>query len=178
MSAPDSVQPYVTAFLDAAFERWFTTLSAVETGLSANPGLSGRLQDPTVDFRDRQRALDAILPADVDAPVRNLLYTMMQRGDLAYVDELAAVLRQRLSTVEAGPTEVEVVSAISLTEEQQHALERALNAEYEVALEFEYRVDPAIMGGMIVRIGDQLIDGSVATRLAAMKHSLGVSTAE
>ena len=38
-----------------------------------------------------------------------------------------------------------------------------------------YRVDPAILGGLIVRVGDKLIDGSVASRLAAMKQALGVT---
>ena len=44
-------------------------------------------------------------------------------------------------------------------------------------LNVHYRVDPAILGGLIVRVGDRLIDNSLAARLAAMRQTLGVTGA-
>ena len=73
---------------------------------------------------------------------------------------------------------VEVVSAIALTDEQRKSLDAKLEAQYGVNLSFSYRVDPAILGGLIVRVGDKLIDGSVASKLAAMKQTLGVTSDE
>ena len=71
-----------------------------------------------------------------------------------------------------------MVSAIALADEQRRALVAKLEAQYGRNLVYSYRVDPAILGGLIVRVGDKLIDGSVASKLAAMKQALGVTTAD
>jgi F-type H+-transporting ATPase subunit delta len=62
-----------------------------------------------------------------------------------------------------------------LTDEQRKNLVAKLEAQYGANLVYSYRIDPAILGGMIVRVGDKLIDGSVASKLAAMKQALGVT---
>jgi F-type H+-transporting ATPase subunit delta len=118
------------------------------------------------------------LPPDTDVAVRNLLYVMMRHDDLGAIVEVVEGLRERMSQAAEGPTPVEVVSAIALTEAQRKDLETKLISQYGAGLKFAYRVDPAILGGMIVRVGDKLIDGSVASRLAAMKQSLGVGSPE
>jgi F-type H+-transporting ATPase subunit delta len=53
-----------------------------------------------------------------------------------------------------------------------------LETQYGADLDVRYKVDPTILGGLIVRVGDKLIDGSVASRLAAMKQVLGVATVQ
>jgi F-type H+-transporting ATPase subunit delta len=78
----------------------------------------------------------------------------------------------------AGPTPVEVTTATPLEPDQRQALETKLISQYGANLAYEYKVDSAILGGMIVRVGDKLIDGSVASRLAALKQTLGVTTTE
>jgi F-type H+-transporting ATPase subunit delta len=71
-----------------------------------------------------------------------------------------------------------VTSAVALTDDQRIALASKLEAQYGAGLEIRYRLDPAILGGLIVRVGDKLIDGSLAARMAAMKRTLGVATEE
>ncbi len=178
MNAESHVQSYVTAFYEAAFDRWVGALEGAAVALTADPKLFNRLQDPNVDFAERQQLLDGVLAPDTDNAIRNLLYTMMQRDDLGAVTEVAEGLRKRMAQIGAGPTPAEVISAIPLTDAQRDAVEARLVAQYGPSLEFSYRVDPAILGGMIIRVGDKLIDGSVASRLAVMKQSLGVRTAE
>lgn len=177
MSA-DRVQSYVTAFYEAAVERWTSTLDGVASALAKNPQLMSRLNATDADFTGRQHLLDAVIPADADLPVRNLLYTLTQRGDLGSLSSIAAALRERARQAETAPVPVEVVSAIALTDDQQQRLAATLEAQYGAGLVFSYRVDPSILGGLIVRVGDKLIDGSVASKLAAMKQALGVTSAE
>jgi F-type H+-transporting ATPase subunit delta len=103
---------------------------------------------------------------------------LMQRGDLGLLPEVTAALRQRMRQTEAQPTQVEVVTAMPLDDAQREVLEAKLAAQHGAALAYTYRVNPAILGGVIVRVGDKLIDGSVASRLAAMKQALGVKNNE
>ena len=129
------------------------------------------------DFAQHQKLVDSLLPADADAPVRNLLYTLAQRGDLELLADLTDALEQRVRRVEIGPVEVEVTSAVPLIETERQALVEGLERQHGKGIAVHYRVDPGILGGLIIRVGDKLLDKSVASRLAAMKHTLGIAPA-
>jgi F-type H+-transporting ATPase subunit delta len=175
MNTEDRARVYADAFYAAGVERWIAALEGAAGKLAAERDLTGRLQASDTEFAARQPALNALLTADADAPVRNLVYTLAQRGDLALLADIAGALRARQARADVTSTRVEVVSAVALTAAEQQALAEKLSAKHGANLEFHYRVDPAILGGLIVRVGDQLIDGSVASRLAAMKQALGVN---
>jgi F-type H+-transporting ATPase subunit delta len=178
MSTADRARTYAQAFHEAAMERWLTALQAVSTRLAEDRGLAERLQATDADFSERRPLLDEVFPAETDPPVRNLAYTLMQRGDLDLLGQVVESLRQQIRRVDAEPAMVEVTSAVPLNTDQRSTLISRLEAEYGTGLDIHYRVDPAILGGLIVRIGDKLIDGSLATRMTAMKQALGVASAE
>ena len=72
-----------------------------------------------------------------------------------------------VGTEAAAGQKVTVTSAIELTGEEKVRVQKDLGAE-----DITYRVDPSILGGLIVRIGDQLVDNSVATQMAAMREAM------
>ena len=176
MNRQDRARSYAEAFYAAAFERWLAGLDVAAGALNAS--LLDRAQTSAQEFTARQPLLDSLLPADVDPPVRNLVYILAQRGDLGLLPEVVASLRARVARTGEAETRVEITSAVPLTESEQVGLADKLTAEYGSELQFNYRVDPAILGGLIVRIGDKLIDGSVASKLAAMKQTLGITSNE
>jgi F-type H+-transporting ATPase subunit delta len=171
-------QSYALAFYEAVMERSLATLQTISARLGEDPSLVERLQAADVDFSERQPLLEGVFPAETDAPVRNLVYTLMQRGDLGLLGEVAESLHQRMRRAETAAVAVEVTSAVALTDEQRAALVSKFEAQYGAGLEIHYRVDPAILGGLIVRVGDKLTDGSLATRMAAMRQALGLATGE
>ncbi len=175
MAGNERVQEYAKAFFDAAWERWFAALGGAAERLEQDPALAQRLSSGEGDPAQRQRTLDGLLPPGSDASVRGVLYTLMQRGDLALLPDVVAALRQQVAAAGSGPVDVEVVSAVELTEQEAQALRARLESRFGANLVVHYRVDPAILGGMIVRAGDKLIDGSLATRLNEMKQALGVT---
>lgn len=67
---------------------------------------------------------------------------------------------------------VDVASAVALHAPEKHALEKKLHAKFGRELTFTYRVDPALLGGIIVKVGDKIIDGSLASKLNAMSETL------
>ena len=178
MNTADRAQSYANAFHEAAFDRWLKLLDGVASTLEGNRALVERLQAEDVELKERQVALDGLLPADADALVRNLLNVLLQRGDLSLLPEVATALRDRLRQVAAGPVTVEVTTAQPLPADQRTVLEERLAQEYGRDLAYAYHVDPAILGGVIVRVGDKLMDSSVASRLAAMRQALGVRAQE
>ena len=177
MNTGDRASQYATAFYEATFERLLGSLTAAAEALVQNPDLLRKLQSLDVDFADRKAALDGILVDGVDPMARNLLYSLLERGDLALLGPVVTSLRARMQASASGPTPVDVTTASPLAQDQRQALEAKLAAQYGANLAYTYQVDSAILGGMIVRVGDKLIDGSVASRLAALKQTLGVATA-
>lgn len=178
MNTQDRAHSYAEAFYEAAWERWLAALEAAAAKMAQDQQLLDRAQAAQIEFSARQPLLDSILPTETDLPVRNLLYTLAQHGDLGLLPDLNAALRSRIMLAGETATRVEVVSAVPLTQEETAALIAKLTTQYGRGLEFHYRVDPAILGGLVVRVGDKLIDGSLATRLAAMKQTLGVTTGD
>ncbi len=178
MSTDDRATTYANAFYDSASENWLTTLRGVVARLEQDPGLRARVQASGVDFAQRQRLLDGLLTESADPLVRNLLYTLTQRHDLDLLPAIITALQDRICRSESGPLETEVVSAVPLSPEQRQAVVTALQQQHGANLDIHYRVDPSILGGLVVRVGDRLMDTSLATRLAAMKQALGVRATE
>jgi ATP synthase F1 delta subunit len=64
-------------------------------------------------------------------------------------------------------------SAVPLSEDEQVALREKLETRFKQPLELRFAVDPSLLGGVVVHIGDQIIDGSVKGRLDALTQTLG-----
>lgn len=97
---------------------------------------------------------------------------------VAEVGERAGItgIKDALSELEAAGrkhrVEAEVTSAVPLTDSERQQLETRLKARHGEDLSISYRVEPAILGGLKVRVGDRLIDGSVASRLGQLRQQM------
>jgi F-type H+-transporting ATPase subunit delta len=85
-------------------------------------------------------------------------------------------VKRSLSDIEEadrrGRVEADVTSAVPLTDAERSKLEDRLHSRFGGDLQIRYRVEPSIIGGMIVRVGDRYIDGSVASRLGQLREAL------
>lgn len=167
-----SANQYAQAVIGAMLERWQDALSAVSTALKQNPQLVELLSNANADLNQRIAAIESVIPADAPSELRNTLKLMVQDGAFPLVDQLGDALLQVSSGRTAAPTKAEITSAVALSSEEQAQLRRSLSARYGDGLSFAFAVDPALMGGLRVRVGDRLIDTSVATRLQTMRETL------
>jgi F-type H+-transporting ATPase subunit delta len=175
VKAQELSRKYATAVFSLALESWLNPLNVVQTELARNPTLAAMLQDKDRTFGERQNALDKLIPGDSGQQVRNFLYTLLRDGDIGLVGEVMEEL-QRM--IRGGPRVrvARVTTAVALSEQEKDVFRQKLTAQYGEDLDFDFGVDPAILGGAIVQVGDKVIDGSVATRLAAMSNALGVKS--
>jgi F-type H+-transporting ATPase subunit delta len=167
-----SANQYAQAIMGAMLERWQGALSAVSTALKQNPQLVEMLGNPSHAMNERISALEAVIPANTPVELSNTLKVMVQEGSLQLIDHLGDALAQVSSGRTAGPIKAEITSAMALSTEEQQQLRRSLAERYGQALSFGFFVDPSLMGGLRVRVGDRLIDTSVATRLQNMREAL------
>jgi F-type H+-transporting ATPase subunit delta len=164
---------YALAVFSEALKKWLVALDIVQNALANEPALSQELENSTRPFESRKAELDKLLPGDTDKAVRNFLYTMLRDGDIGLLSEVV----EELSRMSWGGPLVQVArvtTAIALSEDEMDQFRQKLRAKYGQNVELDFNVDPAIVGGAIVQLGDRIIDGSVTSRLEAMSNALGV----
>jgi F-type H+-transporting ATPase subunit delta len=137
----------------------------------AEPDLRVTLSSPFVDPERKRQLLDALLAGKITPPALRLITeaALHPRGrsldkSLGEYADLAAQRRERLVA--------EVHVAAELSGQQRSRLAAALAAAYGHDVHLNVVLDPEVIGGMSVRIADELIDGSLATRLAALRRKL------
>ena len=119
---------------------------------------------------EKQKLVEDAL-AGADPLVLSLAHLLLRRGRTALGPQIAEAYEEMLDEAK-GIAHALVTSAIPLSEEDVTTVIRRLSeiTGQEVAVETE--VDENILGGLVVRIGDRLIDGSTKSRLEALKHQL------
>ena len=139
--------------------------------LAAENALATLLDEPTAEAARRVSLLDSVLGQKV-GPITTLLLQQAvanrrSRGITFAVRDLlneASVLRER--------SVARVLSAVELSAHQQARLAAALGEIYGRAISVRAAVDPAVRGGLVVQVGDEVIDGSVAARLSTVRAAL------
>jgi F-type H+-transporting ATPase subunit delta len=164
-------QEYAAAIYDLALESWSSQLKAVQGALKSNDALRATLDDAGTSTRDKLEALDRSLPGGLSRDVRRFVGTLIEAGQL---DQLGAILVEfgRLSQRQPERRIARVTSAVKLTADEEQAMRAKLTERFGDDLEFQFDVDPGLIGGIYLRVGDQVIDGTVAGKLAALRTSL------
>lgn len=169
------VKEYASAAFEAAIGAWLEPLHQVQAALEENPDLLLALQSPTAPFEERKQVLDSLIPPETLQQVRNFLYLLLEDRQISHLEEVIREFLRLAKPEEAGPV-ARVVTAVPLNAEEQAALEKRLRARFGDGLRFTYKVDPAILGGVYVQVGDVVIDGSLAGRLGRLREELSTDT--
>lgn len=160
MKAADE-QTYARGLYDALIDTTLHTLRTVSPKLMQ---VSGALDVV-------QQQVDAALPPNTPAAVRNFLMVLARDGALSQLPEITEAFAQ----FGQGATTLlraAVYSAVPLSSEQQERVRQQLQAQYQVPLDLQFQVDESIIGGLIIRVGDQVLDNSLRTRLNNVQRGM------
>lgn len=176
MSTGSEARTYAIVAFETALKDWLTVLEQVAVAFGRSPGLQAQLADESKSFEARQARLLALLPDDTSQPVRNFLLAMLANGDITLLDEVLSEL-SHMAAAAGGPRPLvaDIASAVELTAAERSAIQGKLLDQFGANLEFRFRVDPSLLGGLVVRVGDKLLDTSIASRMSALRQSMGRS---
>jgi F-type H+-transporting ATPase subunit delta len=161
---------YASALFDLARdERQIETVSksldTIKAALAESPDLKAVTSSPLINRSEATRAVAATAEAlRLDPLTTKFLGVLAKNGRLS---QLGAVIRTfaRLAADHRGVTTAEVTSAFPLKDDQLAALKANLKARGGTDVAIDARVDPSILGGIIVRLGSRMIDASIKTKL-------------
>ncbi len=161
---------YARALFEKSVEKYTHDLHALNNALSKS-NLLTRLDNPGESFDGKKALLNGMLPPNADSEVRNLAYLLASKNQVHLLRDVVSSFDKFVAAGAPGKT-ARVTTTIVLEPEDRAKIESKLRAQYGADLAFDYRLDPAILGGVVVRIGDVVIDGSVSGKLAAMKQKM------
>jgi F-type H+-transporting ATPase subunit delta len=130
------------------------------------------LSTPAVSLKQKQAVAEQIAARlGASKIVRNFLFVVIDHNRTQALPELAEAFEQVIRKRQ-GMAEAEVVSATELSEAQKKSIAQTLEKKTGKKIEAKFSLDPALLGGAVVRIGDTIYDGSLRHRLDAMRAKL------
>jgi len=150
-------------------DRWQSDLRKIAS-LAEDATLVSLLQDPRLHFDSKVKLLSEPL-GDINPLALNLVYLLITRGKLNMAGDIADEY-QRLLDSYRGIEQAEVTTAISLDDEDKQRLAEHLGTIVGKKVVVKPEVDSGLIGGIVARVGDKLLDGSTRSKLAALREEL------
>lgn len=166
-------RPYAEALFQAsradlaATEAWVQELAAI----AADPALQQFAQDPRVTAQQVYDLIVGVAKTALPPQAQNFLRTVIDNGRLAALPEMAAQFRA-LKNAQGGTSDALVYSAFPIEGGALADLTATLEKRFGRKLNVKVELDPSLIGGVRVVVGDEVLDTSVKARLEQMKAAL------
>jgi F-type H+-transporting ATPase subunit delta len=166
---------YARALLDAAKGRGSVAevreeLAEFVAAVEEVPELRLVLRNPELDPRAKASALEGVL-GESDELVRNFLRVLAEKGRAGQIEAIAAEF-ERLVAVEQGQLNVELTTAYELSDEEAASIVRQIEEVSGRRVEVERKVEPDLIGGIVLQAGSLRLDASVRGRLERLGQEL------
>ncbi len=144
-------------------------LKTLQGAIDASPDLKAFLNSPVYDRDDQLSAIGALAEkAGFGALVTNFLKLIAKNRRLFALSDMIRAFRA-LAADHRGEVSAEAATAAPMTDDQVKALRLEIEALVGKAVNLETRVDPDLLGGLVVKIGSQMVDASLKTKLNRLK---------
>lgn len=176
-----SATALATALLELAEERHdldgvVAEMKAIGEAMAATPQLQAFLKSPSIKHQERADVLERTLLPGASPLVGSFIRLLISKGQIGELAGVSAAV-ERLMDVRQGKVEVDVTVARELNAQQLEEVRHRVSTAIQKQAIVKQLVDPSILGGIIVRFGDKLIDGSVRSQLKAIEEKMLAATA-
>ena len=174
MAGNVSAKRYAQAVFELGLERdrldqWAAELELVE-GVLQDDEFKALLKHAGVPAADKVKAVDSVL-GQTEPAIRNVVNLLVARGLVDVIADLRAAYVELLDQ-HLGRQRVQVTSAVPLEQEELDRISRFMSSLVRKEVVLSADVDESILGGMVVQIGDRLLDGSTASRLRSLRNRI------
>jgi F-type H+-transporting ATPase subunit delta len=168
-------RPYAKAAFEYAQAHQQLANWSVMLGLAAvvsqDPTLQSMLKAPRLTSTDKANTFVEVCGDKLDAQVTNFIHVLAENSRLVLLPEIAELFALYKAEQEKS-VDVDVTSAFALNDEQQDKLAKVLSARLGREVRLHAAEDASLIGGVVIRAGDLVIDGSVRGKLAQLAYAL------
>ena len=157
---------------DNSLDAWLNDLKLLNRMFGTDRAVEA-LEDPKLTHEAQDEIVQRVIPDEVTNPlVRNFMLLLVKRQRLSLLPRIVEVF-QEMYNKERGIVVADVTTAVPLDEAHQRRVAEQLSTiTGGKTIELRLHTDPSILGGLVARIGDELLDASIATRLATLAQRL------
>jgi F-type H+-transporting ATPase subunit delta len=149
-----------------------SSLGSVRAALDESPEFARLTTSPLLSRTDAVKGVAAVASAmNLDTTTAKFLGVLAENRRLSQLPQVIRAFRE-LAANHRGETAAEVVSAHPLDAGQVDALRQQLRTRLGRDVSVDLSVDPSLLGGLVVKIGSQMIDSSIKTRLNSLAHAM------
>ncbi|SDU33555.1 F0F1 ATP synthase subunit delta [Halopseudomonas salegens] len=168
-------RPYAKAAFEHAsdahaLDAWSSML-ALASAAMVDPDIAERVRNPGLTRTRKADDLLMVCEGHIDAGFGNFIRTLADHDRLPLIPVIAELFEQHKAEHDRSIA-VEVESAFELSEDQQKTLITALSKRLDRAVTPQVKINPALIGGVVLRAGDMVIDGSVRGKLEKLAEAL------
>ena len=157
---------------DGKYEAYNEALQGVAGLVADNPEVEDALTNPLYPIDVREKVMAGMIQSmEVDQIMGNFLNLLVQKKRAEIIPEIAEAF-QIMVDEDKNISHGTVISAIELDTELQDKVQKTLEKLTGKKVELTTSVDPSIIGGIIAKVGDLVMDGSIKTQLASLKDSI------
>ena len=172
----DRIEGYAAAVFELAraegeLQRVETEFYAIARTLESSSELRAALTDPSLPTERKQSIVDDLVGGRAAEVTVNVVALIVAQGRAGDLPALANALAERVAA-EKGREVAEVRTAVELDQPTIDRLAAALSRSIGRQVEIKVVVDPTVVGGVVARVGDTVIDGSVRRRLQSLRETL------
>lgn len=129
------------------------------------------LENPAIPLAAKAQVIERLFPEEADRYLRNLLLLLLERGRWHQLRDVVEAFQQLLRE-ERGVLDVYLETAVPLEELERERVRQELEARLGRPVQLRTAVDPELLGGVVLRIGDEVFDASVRTQLSGLRRQL------
>ncbi|MBV1790387.1 F0F1 ATP synthase subunit delta [Marinobacterium sp. D7] len=168
-------RPYTKAAFEYALEKgnldqWSTMLSAAAQVVQDST-MAQVLTNPALTYQQKAEVLISVCEQQMDDAGKNFTVLLAENQRLALLPEIALQFA-RLKAAQEKKVDVDLTTAFPLDDAQQQKLAQALSTKLGREVKLTSQVDKSILGGVVVRSDDFVIDGSIRARLAKLAEAM------
>ncbi len=176
MPANAAARRYAQAVFDIGKEQntltvWDVDLRIVRETLQADPSLMRVLENPESSLAERQRLVERLFSSSLTPTAYNFVRLLLRNHRLPLAPQVQEAFDE-MYLAEQGIAYADVTTAIPLSADEEARVAASLTRFTGKTIKLRAHVDPEIIGGILARVGDQLIDGTVTSQLRQLKNRL------
>ena len=159
---------------DGSLGQIFDELHGIQAAADASPEVNDFLQSPKLKRADKIRVMDELFADKVSRPVLGLLHVLIEKRREPVFDNIVEEFAKYRDEHE-GRVHARVTSARPLSEDQVEALTAALAKSSGKTVQLKQKVNPAVIGGIRVNLGDYVLDGTVLRKMNELRRSFAAA---
>lgn len=169
-------RPYAKAAFEYALENrnlsGWSDMLGYAAAVASDQAMVQCLDNPQLTFEQKSEIFNSVCEGNADASSRNFICQLAQNKRLSILPEIYALFVALVAEQEKT-VDVNIQTAYALSDEQAEKITQALNRRLGRKVNLQSEIDKRLLGGMIIRAGDMVIDGSIRGKIARLNQQIG-----